>query len=457
MTITHTETRTVSPLPVPNAFARYESGVRSYCRSFPRTFARAEGAHLFDRDDQAFLDFLCGCSTLNYGHNHPVLKRALIEYLERDGVTCGLDMFTDAKEAFLRTLNQVILKPRNMTYLAQFTGPTGTNAVEAALKLARKVTGRQNVIAFTNGFHGVSLGALAATGNGHHRMDGTLVLSGVTRMPFDGYLGPDVDTADYLDAVLEDPSSGVDKPAAILLETVQGEGGLNVAGPGWFKRVEAIARKHGALLIVDDIQAGCGRTGTFFSFEHAGIQPDLITLAKSLSGLGLPLSLVLIRPDLDVWSPGEHNGTFRGNCHAFVTATAALNHFWRDNELTARIAARGAQLRAGLAEIAIAHGLDPRQAIKGRGMMLGLSLPQEAASSATTGQLTRAAFARRLLIETSGPYDEVVKVLAPLTISGDELADGLSRLSQAAAEAFAARGGDASGTRNRAKPGAGVR
>ncbi|MEZ5598496.1 MAG: aminotransferase class III-fold pyridoxal phosphate-dependent enzyme [Pseudomonadales bacterium] len=385
MTITHTETRTVSPLPVPNAFARYESGVRSYCRSFPRTFARAEGAHLFDRDDQAFLDFLCGCSTLNYGHNHPVLKRALIEYLERDGVTCGLDMFTDAKEAFLRTLNQVILKPRNMTYLAQFTGPTGTNAVEAALKLARKVTGRQNVIAFTNGFHGVSLGALAATGNGHHRMDGTLVLSGGDAHAIRRLSGAGRGHRGL-------PRCGARRPVQRC--------GQASGDPCWKpsrRRVErcrsrlaqarqAIARKHGALLIVD-IQAGCGRTGTFFSFEHAGIQPDLITLAKSLSGLGLPLSLVLIRPDLDVWSPGEHNGTFRGNCHAFVTATAALNHFWRDNELTARIAARGAQLRAGLAEIAIAHGLDPRQAIKGRGMMLGLSLPQEAASSATTGQL----------------------------------------------------------------------
>src|SRR5690606_17560882 len=227
----------------------------------------------------------------------------------------GLDLHTAAKERFLEALEEVILEPRGMNHRAMFTGPTGTNAVEAAIKLARKVTGRQMIVAFTNGFHGMTLGALACTGNSGKRSGAGVPLSHVAHEPFDGYYGPDVDTAALLDQRLSDPSSGLDAPAAILVETVQGEGGLNAASAGWLRAIAGIARKHGALLIVDDVQAGVGRTGTFFSFEPAGIRPDLVTLAKSLSGYGLPLALLLIDRRYDRWLPGEHNGTFRGNCH----------------------------------------------------------------------------------------------------------------------------------------------
>lgn len=411
-------------------FERRESAVRSYSRSFPVLFDRAEGVRVFDARGRAYLDFLSGCSTLNYGHNHPVLKEALLRYIESDGICCGLDLFTRAKGRFLEALETKILRSRQLDYLVQLPGPTGTNAVEAALKLARKVTGRRNVIAFTNAFHGVTLGALACTGNRLHRLDGELPLGAVTRMPYSGYLGEggadggDDPALAMLEQMLSDPSSGVDPPAAIILETVQGEGGLNAATADWLRGVEAIARRVGALLIVDDIQAGIGRTGSFFSFEFAGIRPDVVTLAKSLSGYGLPLAAVLIRRDLDRWAAGEHNGTFRGNCPAFVTARAALEHFWDGDAFAARARALGKQLRRRLESIALRH---PELRRKGRGMMQGLELP----SGDHAARVVEVAFSNGLIIETSGAWGEVVKVLAPLTIGPAELDEGLEVLADA--------------------------
>ncbi|MEZ4281415.1 MAG: diaminobutyrate--2-oxoglutarate transaminase [Myxococcota bacterium] len=402
-------------------FERRESAVRSYSRSFPVLFDRAEGTRIFDARGRSYLDFLSGCSTLNYGHNHPALKEALIRYIESDGISCGLDLFTRAKSEFLEAFEGRVLRPRQLDYIVQFPGPTGTNAVEAALKLARKVTGRRNVIAFTNGFHGVTLGALACTGNRLHRLDGELPLGGVTRIPYAGYLGEDFDGLALLEKMLEDPSSGVDRPAAIILETVQGEGGLNVASAEWLRRVEAIARSSGALLIVDDIQAGIGRTGHFFSFEFAGIRPDIVTMAKSLSGYGLPMAAVLIRRDLDHWAAGEHNGTFRGNSSAFVTATAALGHFWQDDAFAARTRELGKMLRLRLDSLVMQF---PELLRKGRGMMQGIEMP----SGEMASRVVELAFAEGLIIETSGPRGEVVKILAPLIIEEDELDEGLQIL-----------------------------
>lgn len=417
---------------MPLASDRLESEVRSYSRSFPVVFDRARGARLFDRSGNAYLDFLAGCSTLNYGHNHAVLKDALLDYIANDGVTHGLDLYTVAKDGFLEELQATVLAPRDLDYVVQFPGPTGANAIEAALKLARKVTGRTNVVAFTNGFHGVTLGALACTGNAHHRGGAGTALGGVTRMPYDGYLGTAVDTAEYLEQVLSDPSSGIDAPAAVIVETVQGEGGLQAASFEWLRRVAAVARRHGALLIVDDIQAGIGRTGTFFSFEPAQVKPDIVTLAKSLSGYGLPMALVLIRRDLDAWQPGEHNGTFRGNCHAFVTARAALETFWRDDRFQQAVLSKSGILGERLGAIAERYG--PQTATtRGRGMMRGLDLK----SGAIAGSVVKEAFERGLIIETSGPHDEVVKCLAPLTIDEADLHEGLDIIEAAVAATMA--------------------
>jgi diaminobutyrate-2-oxoglutarate transaminase len=398
-------------------YERRESSVRSYARSMPRQFNRAENVWMYDNQGGRYLDFLSGCSTLNYGHNHPVLKQALLDYINADGITHGLDLHTDAKAEFLSSFERLVLRPRNLDHRAMFTGPTGTNAVEAAIKLARKATGRELVIAFTNGFHGMTLGALACTGNASKRGGAGIPLSHVAHEPFDGYFGPEIDTAALLDQRLSDPSSGLDAPAAVLVETVQGEGGLNVASPQWLRAIADVARAHGALLIVDDIQAGCGRTGGFFSFEEMGVTPDIITLAKSLSGMGLPFALTLVRPSIDIWSPGEHNGTFRGNNHAFVTATAALRHFWSDDRFAADIRRRGDLLGRRLAAIAEEHGMSTR----GRGMMRGIDV----GSGEIAAAITAACFERGLIIETSGAHDEVVKVLAPLIIDDAVLEQGL--------------------------------
>ena len=274
-------------------FKRRESDARSYCRGFDTVFTSAKNAEMTDAQGRTYIDFLAGCSSLNYGHNDPDMKTALIDYIMDDGVAHGLDMHTGAKGAFIETFETHILKPRSMDHKLMFVGPTGANAVEAAIKIARKSTGRTNVIAFTNGFHGVTQGALAATGNSYHRGGAGTALTGVTRLPYDGYLGNEFDTADLLEQMLLDASSGLDEPAAILLETVQGEGGLNAASGPWVRRIAELAKKHGALLIIDDIQAGCGRTGSFFSFDDMDVQPDIVTMAKSLSGFGLPMGLVL--------------------------------------------------------------------------------------------------------------------------------------------------------------------
>ncbi|MGP9789475.1 diaminobutyrate--2-oxoglutarate transaminase [Roseinatronobacter sp. NSM] len=404
-------------------YTRRESQARSYCRAFPVTFTKAQNATMTDADGRSYTDFLAGCSSLNYGHNDPDMKAALVDHISRDGVSHGLDMHTDAKAAFLDAFERLILTPRGMDYKFMFTGPTGTNAVEAAMKLARKTTGRDTIIAFTNGFHGMTMGALAATGNAGKRAGAGMSLSGVVRMPFEGAM-EGVDSLAMIRAMLENPSSGIDAPAAFLIEPVQGEGGLNAASTEFLKGLQALAREHGALVIMDDIQAGVGRTGPFFSFEGMGIQPDLIPLAKSLSGMGLPFAGLLIRPDLDVWKPAEHNGTFRGNNHAFVTARVALEKFWANDAFQRQTEAKSAFLTERLRAIA-AHV--PGATLKGRGMMQGVDV----GSGDMAADICATCFEHGLIIETSGAHDEVVKVLAPLTIPQDQFAAGLDILETA--------------------------
>jgi diaminobutyrate-2-oxoglutarate transaminase len=373
---------------VVKTFERLESEVRSYCRHFPCVFTAAAGSRMTAEDGRDFVDFLAGAGTLNYGHANPKLKQRLIDYLERDGVVHGLDMATAARRDFLEMFDEVILRPRQLEYKLQFPGPGGANAVEAALKLARKVTGRQRVIAFTNGFHGMSLGALAVSGSVRARAGAGVGLDDTTIMPFDGFLGSDIDTLRVLERYLANDHSGVDKPAAFIVETVQGEGGVNVAHAKWLRGVARLAREHGALLIVDDIQAGCGRCGTFFSFESACIEPDIVCLSKSLSGFGLPLALTLLRPDIDVWAPGEHNGTFRGNNLALVTATAALDCYWRTPDFARQVQLKGEIVADRLQEIALLRpGFDADA--RGRGLMQGLDLASTASRSRSRGARSR--------------------------------------------------------------------
>ena len=410
-------------------FRDLESEVRGYCRSFPTVFTKANGSVLEDEEGRKFIDMLAGAGSLNYGHNNPKLKRALLDYLNSDGIVHGLDMHTDAKRAFLETFQSTILEPRSMEYKFQFTGPTGTNAVEAALKLARLVTGRENVIAFTHGFHGVTMGSIAATANSHYREATGISPQGATFMPYDGYLGDDTDTTEYLNRVLEDNSSGVDYPAAVIVETVQGEGGVNVASYEWLESVEAVCRKHGMLLIVDEIQVGCGRTGPFFSFEETDISPDIITLSKSLSGYGLPFSLVLMKPQLDQWEPGQHNGTFRGHNIAFVTAKAALDSYWMDDGLTREVKRKGEKLRSGLDRICRVTDEDIFS-VRGRGMIQGL----DCSDGELADLITTRAFEKGVVIETSGADSEVIKCIPALTITDEQVETALNKLEESVVE-----------------------
>ncbi|GAB2545406.1 diaminobutyrate--2-oxoglutarate transaminase [Nocardia heshunensis] len=404
-------------------FEALESNVRGYCRSWPTVFDTARGAWLTDENGKDYLDFFAGAGTLNYGHNNPVLKQALIDYIVGDGITHGLDMSTVAKRRLLETIRELVLTPRGLDYKVQFPGPTGANAVEAALKLARKVTGRTSILNFTNAFHGMTLGALSVTGNAAKRAGAGVPLVHTTPMPYDGYLDEAEDLS-WMRRALDDSSSGLDKPAAVIVETVQGEGGVNVARAQWLRHLAELCSDRGILLIVDDVQMGCGRTGPFFSFEIAGITPDIVTLSKSISGYGLPMALVLMRRELDQWAPGEHNGTFRGNNAAFVTAEVALRHYWSDHRLETSTLAKGERIARHLSTLAESGtGISTR----GRGLVQGLVFAD--ASQAT--KVCRVAFEHGLLVETSGSYDEVVKLLPPLTVTDDEITHGLGILSRA--------------------------
>lgn len=424
MTLATTAPMTESDLP--EVFSSVESEVRSYCRGWPTVIQSATDSWVTDTDGRRYIDFFAGAGALNYGHNNPALKAPLMQYLASDGIVHSLDMATEAKQRFLEAFQRVILKPRGLDYKVQFPGPTGANSVESALKLARKVTGRESVISFTNAFHGMTLGALSVTGNSMKRAGAGIPLVHATPMPYDNYFGGVTEDFQWFERVLDDSGSGLNRPAAVIVETVQGEGGLNVARIEWLQALADLCRTRDILLIVDDVQMGCGRTGPFFSFEAAGIVPDIVTLSKSVSGYGLPMALTLFRRDLDVWAPGEHNGTFRGHNPAFVTATAALENYWATSQFSSDVTLKGNLIRARLEEIAARYdGVSAR----GRGMAQGLKFEDDVRA----GEVCRAAFDRGALMETSGPSDEVVKLLPPLTTSAGDLEAGLDILAESIA------------------------
>ncbi len=404
-----------------NLFEQHESEVRGYCRNFPAVFTSAKGAWMTDENGKKYLDFFAGAGVMNYGHNPDALKTALIDYLQNDGITHTLDMYSTAKRDFIERFQRVILKPRGLNFKMQFPGPTGTNAVEAALKLARKVTGREQVVNFTNAFHGMTLGALAVTGNGFKRAGAGVPLQHTTSLPFCGYLGEGPDTLDFFEAMLTDNGSGLETPAAVILETVQAEGGVNVASTAWLQRLRQITADHGIVLIVDDIQVGCGRTGKFFSFEEAGIQPDMVTLSKSLSGYGIPMALVLIKPELDLWAPGEHNGTFRGHAPGFITATKALD-FWENDTLEKSVMKKSQMVQDRLH--AMVKRLDVKAEVRGRGLIVGVAFDD----ATIAGEVSQACFDAGMVVETAGMEDQVLKLLPSLTISEADLTLGLDTI-----------------------------
>ena len=405
-------------------FESRESQVRSYCRKYPVVFERAKNAEMFAVDGTRYVDFLAVAGSMNYGHNNPEIKKAVMDYLSEDRIINSLDMYTSAKEEFLKTFTELILEPRGLDYKVMCCGPTGTNAVEAALKLARKNTKRTQVIAFAGAFHGMTLGSLALTTDQVSREGGGVPLANVSFAPYDGTF----DSAAYLRWMLEDDHSGVDKPAAVILETIQAEGGINVASVEWLKTVREICTEHDVLMIVDDIQVGNGRSGTFFSFERAGVVPDMVILSKSISGFGMPMGLLLMKPELDIFRPAEHNGTFRGNQLSFVGGTAGIRYFVEhelDKEVRRKQEIMGDFLRREVLP------LDGRLSCRGLGMLWGVDFGKIDPKLAL--EAVHAAFDGGLICEVAGRGDGVLKLMPPLTIEDDVLLEGLGIVKNAVA------------------------
>lgn len=401
-------------------FEEKESQVRSYCRHFPVLLDKAVNAELFTADGKRYLDFLAGAGAINYGHNNPYIKKAILDYLSEDNILHALDLFTVAKQDFLKAFDEIILKPKGLDYKIMCCGATGTNAVEAALKLARKNTKRQHVIAFHGAFHGMTTGALACTGERYAREGAGIALDNVTFAPYSHQLGGWKQSLDYLNYLLADDHSGVPIPAAIILETIQAEGGINVADVEWLRGIREICDKYGILMIVDDIQVGNCRSGHFFSFERAGIVPDLVTLSKSISGLGMPMSLLLMRPQYDIFGPAEHNGTWRGNQLAFVGAKAGFEYY-RDHHMEDVVAKKEAIIKEFMEKEILP--IDSRLKVRGMGMVWGIDFA--AIDANLSKEAMHACLDRGMIIERAGSFDCVLKLLPPLTIPENQLKEGL--------------------------------
>jgi len=409
-----------------NWFEEYESEIRAYARMYPAVFVRAENAKQYDEEGKEYLDFYAGAGVLNFGHNHPALKKAMMSYLENDGVLHSLDMMTGAKREYIKAFVETILRPRNMEYKLQFMGPTGTNAVEASLKLARLVTGRSEVMAFSQGFHGMTLGALACTANEVFRNAAGVKLGDVSHWPFDTNHGGGMESLAALRSALENTSGGLDKPAAFLVEAIQAEGGVNVASAEWLKELQTLAHDVGALFILDDIQAGCGRTGQYFSFEGMGLEPDIITLAKGIGGAGTPMAMNLVKPEHDQhWKPGQHTGTFRGQNLSFVAGREALR-FFEDDSLLKETLAKGEIMRSQLQTLKEQY-TDKGFEVRGKGMMQALDVKNGALAKA----IAHDCFEHGLLFGPCGVGGQVLKLIPPLTIPESELHEGLEIFTQA--------------------------
>ncbi len=405
-------------------FETYESNVRSYCRSFPSVFAKAKGSIITDVDGNEYIDFFCGAGAVNYGHNNDYIKAKLIDYLANDGILHSLDMMTNVKADFIEYFEEKVLKPRGLDYKIMFPAPTGTNAIEAALKLARKVKKRTNVWALMGCFHGMTLGALSLTTDRTDRNGAGVPLDYVTHIPAP-YMFENFDTINYMETLLTDDHSGIDKPAAFVIETVQAEGGVYIFDNKWLQDVRALCDRHDILLIIDDIQVGCARTGTFFSFERAGIKPDMLIMSKSIGGYGLPFALTLFSPELDIWLPGEHNGTFRGNQLAVVAAKAGLE-FMLENNIEAEAKRKEKVIRDYLENNVARDGIE----IRGIGCIFGIDVGSGEKASA----ISKACFKRGLIIELAGRDNCVVKPMPALTIPDETLLKGLEIIKEAVDE-----------------------
>ena len=402
-----------------SVFEKYESEVRSYCRNFPAVFTKAKGSYIFAEDGKEYIDFFCGAGALNYGHNNDYIKSRIIDYLESDGIIHSLDMFTSAKRDFIEFFESKVLEPRGFNYKIQFPGPTGTNAVEAALKLARKVKKRNNIFAFMGAFHGMTLGSLSMTTDRDSREGAGVVLTDVTHIPTP-YMFPELDVLKYMQTLIDDDHSGISKPAAVFVEPVQADGGIHVFSVEFLKGLREFCTRNDILLVCDDIQVGSARTGTYFSFERAGIVPDIVTLSKSIGGYGMPFALVLFKPELDVWNPGEHNGTFRGSQLSIVAAKAGLEIMLEDN-VEAEVRRKGEIIAEYLGKI---KEINENFDVRGIGFMWGVDC-NKVKPDVVSKAIVRECFDNGLIVERAGRNNDVVKLMPCLLADDETLKKGL--------------------------------
>jgi diaminobutyrate-2-oxoglutarate transaminase len=409
-----------------------ESSARTYPRRLPVAIAEASGSYITDVDGRRYIDFLAGAGVLALGHNHPELITAVRDQLSR--LTHGLDFPTPVREEFKR--RQMAMLPADLRddVKMHFCGPTGADGVEAAVKLCKKATGRGGVVAFQGSYHGSTHGAMSLTSETQPKAGLQNLLPGIHFAPY-AYchrcplsLTPSTcatNCAELLTNTLRDTHGGVQRPAAVILELVQGEGGSIPAPVEFVRRIAAMARDLDVPLIVDEVQTGCGRTGTWFAFEQYGITPDVIVASKGLSGLGLPVSVIMYRKYLDTWAPGSHIGTFRGNNLAFASANAYLDVVEREN-LLAHVRSQGGYLLAELMKIHRTTALIGD--VRGLGLMLGIEMARYGLVTATevAARLQRAALRRGLILEVGGREDCVVRLLPPLNVSRSTVDDALA-------------------------------
>ena len=419
---------------------RRESNARTYPRHLPIGIAEAQGSFVKDVDGNVFIDFLAGAGVLSLGHNHPDLVRAIIDQLGL--LTHGLDFPTPIKDEFVEAQLSMLPSSMRERMKVHFCGPTGANAVDAAVKLCKTATGRGDLVSFQGGFHGSSHAAMALTGLVEQKQPVPNGMPGVHFFPFSYCsrcpvgLRPDscqTNCVGYVERSLRDGNGGIPRPGAVILELVQGEGGVVPASADFVRRLRALTRELDIPLIVDEVQTGCGRTGTWFAFEQYDIEPDVIVASKALSGIGTPVAMILYDERLDVWAPGAHTGTFRGNQLAFAAGTAALRVIRRDDVL-GNVTRRGQQVAARLTELAPNPWV---REVRGVGLMWGVEVA-EPHTGRPDGELARQIQARALraglIVEVGGREDCVVRMLPPLNVTAEVVDRACSILIDAIAE-----------------------
>ena len=405
--------------------AERESNARSYPRKLPFAIASGAGTLLTDVDGNTYVDFLMGAGVLPLGHSHPELVAAASRQLAT--FAHGLDMPTQVKDDF--TTAQLSMLPAGMRQnrKVHFCGPTGANTVDAAIKLAKTATGRGEIVSFRGGFHGTTHLSMAVSGLVEQRLPVAHTVPGVHFAAF-SYCSRcpvgltrstcAVNCATSLETQLVDANGGMLPPAAVILEMVQGEGGVIPADPEFVRRVADAARRVGAVLIVDEVQTGCGRTGTWYAFEQYGIEPDIICASKALSGVGTPLGIIIYREELDRWAPGAHTGTFRGNQVGFASGIEMIRIFERERVLD-NVLARGEQVRAILSPL---ESLPHVRQVRGRGLIWGVELHDPITGEPAgemAAQVQRRAVRAGLIVERGGRDDCVVRILPPLNVSAE--------------------------------------